>query len=79
LGEANAVQHAQDTGGEAGKVTRERLDGDHHWLAVALYDDETHLPPLAEPSVGRKRDAVLRAFRQAVAVAGLPVVSTAST
>jgi hypothetical protein len=70
LGEANAVQHAQRAGGEAGKVTRERLDGDHHRLAVTLDDNETHLPPPAEPSIRRERDAVLRAFRQTVAVAG---------
>jgi hypothetical protein len=72
MAEPHALEHAPRSGAEAGEVTRECLDGDYQWHPVAVQDDETNLPPLAEPSVGRERHAADPALRQAVAMAGLP-------
>jgi hypothetical protein len=79
LGDANGVQHVQDAGGEAGEVTRERLDGDHHWLAVTLYDDATYLHPWPNQASGASATQYSGHSGKPWRWRGFSVVSRAST
>jgi hypothetical protein len=79
LGDAQALQYPQRAGAEAGKVTRERLDGNRQWRAVTVHDDERTFHPWPNQASGASATQYSTHSGKPWRWRGLPVVSRTSS